>query len=358
MKMKSTNLKAAFAVLILAVANSLMDPGAGAADLLTVNNTGTLLLAGIGDIDRVNSASVDLAGGTMSMAGRRSSSKSLEAPILSANSISDFSNGNGATIHFASSLVRDTGPGISFGGAPELAPMRVPSTIYAGAALLGLAAWRMGRRLVEKKSWAKKNAEIGRSEEVLAGWDVEGQKRHYAAEFVRLTPMVLRLLTDIGAACHGRFRFISRNFDIGSYPRKGTGVSQWSLSGPNHPIGHKQWLVVELSRKSPQGGHGFRVRLNRYELASTGLSEADLKRTLTDCVRSLIRSYEYARRHPSETTEGDAVIRQDDRQWERNMANPHSLEKTKALQEVAAALGNSPGTMRIFPAPLLPASCC
>ncbi len=70
---------------------------------VTVNNSGTLLLSGSGAIDRVNaSAPVNLAGGTLSMAGLGSSSETLGALTLTADSIIDFGTGNGDTLHFAS----------------------------------------------------------------------------------------------------------------------------------------------------------------------------------------------------------------------------------------------------------------
>jgi len=198
-----------------------------------------------------------------------------------------------------------------------------------------------------------RKADPAHSEDAAAGPNVEEQNRHYRAEFSRLTPMVLRLLTNAGKACYGRYRFIFRNFNVRSYPRKRTGACHWSLSGPNHPIGHKQWLVVELSQKSPDGEYGFRVRINNYEVARTGLSEADLERTLAACVRCLARWYASARRNPSEKTEGDAVIRDEDRQSDCKMTVSHFLEKTKQSQRTATEPGDFPSGNACYSHPAL-----
>ncbi len=170
---------------------------------VTANSGGTLLLSGAGAINRVNnSASVLLAGGSLSMAGLSSSSETLGALTLSADSIIDFGNGNGDTLHFASLALNGhdltvnhwTGPfyyptettdhgdatqdrllfdslslspaelaeisfyddagafrgtalDISFGGTPELVPVPEPTTVIGGMVLLGLIGYRERRRL-------------------------------------------------------------------------------------------------------------------------------------------------------------------------------------------------------------------
>lgn len=59
--------------------------GSSAPDSITVNNTGTLLLAGTGSADRIgDAAGVTLAGGTLSMAGLSNSAETLGALILAA----------------------------------------------------------------------------------------------------------------------------------------------------------------------------------------------------------------------------------------------------------------------------------
>jgi hypothetical protein len=201
-----------------------------------------------------------------------------------------------------------------------------------------------------KNVMKNRKADSAHSEDAATGRNVEEQERHYRAEFSRLTPMVFRLLTDAGKACYGRYRFISRNFNVRSYPRKRVGACHWSLSGPNHPIGHKQWLIVELSHK-PQGECGFRVRINNYEAGSTGLFEADLERTLSVCIRCLLRWYESARRHPARMTEGDAVLAQADWDWAEKKPGPHSIKNTRHHPRTEAGLGNFPSGIACFPRP-------
>ena len=171
---------------------------------ITVNSGGTLLLAGAGAIDRVNNgAGLALAGGTLSMAGLSSSSETLGALTLSANSTIDFGVGNTNSLTFASlslgafnlvvthwtgtyytagettdhgpasqdrllftidpslnaaqlsqiSFYNDagnfigTGKEINFGGPTELVPVPEPSTWIAGSLMVGLIGYRERRRL-------------------------------------------------------------------------------------------------------------------------------------------------------------------------------------------------------------------
>lgn len=167
---------------------------------ITVNSSGTLLLAGAGAINRVNDAAgVTLAGGKLSTAGLSSASETLGSLTLSANSTIDFGTGTGDQLAFASvgshtagatlSILNWSGTkstlgtsssdrliftgattdftnayaqaDVSFGGFGtgykaisfnsstqfEIVAIPEPATIFGALALLGLVGYRERRRL-------------------------------------------------------------------------------------------------------------------------------------------------------------------------------------------------------------------
>ena len=182
------------------------DGALGGTSGITVNSSGTLLLAGAGATDRVNnSAALALAGGTLSMQGLSGASETLGALTLSADSTIDFGTGDTNSLTFSSvslglfhlavthwtgtyytagettdhgpasedrllfsslsltgaelaqiSFYNDagvfigTGKQISFGGTPEIVPVPEPATIFGALALVGLAGWRERRRFYTK----------------------------------------------------------------------------------------------------------------------------------------------------------------------------------------------------------------
>lgn len=167
---------------------------------ITVNSSGTLLLAGAGAINRVNNAAgFTLAGGKLSTAGLSTSSETLGSLTLSANSTIDFGSGFGDQLTFtgvgthtagsALSILNWSGIGstlgistsdrlifngtvtdftnvysqadVSFGGFGtgyraisfnsntqfEIVAIPEPATIFGALALLGLVGYRERRRL-------------------------------------------------------------------------------------------------------------------------------------------------------------------------------------------------------------------
>ena len=172
---------------------------------VVVNSGGTLLFGASNAIN--HSATVSLAGGTISMQGLSNSSETMGALTLSGNSFIDFGTGSGNTLTFSSlsglttgvtlsvldwtgnpyspsattdtgSLTQDrllftTNPGltstqlaqikfyndsgvligtgvdlsIGYMGTPEIAPVPEPSTILGGIGLLTLLVWRNRRQI-------------------------------------------------------------------------------------------------------------------------------------------------------------------------------------------------------------------
>jgi hypothetical protein len=138
-------------------------------------------------------------------------------------------------------------------------------------------------------SWAKQEAKKEKDRRAALIQAQQETERFYFAEFSRLSPLVERLLTDVGLACFGRTMWAFPNFEIDTHCVSEM-RSQWLLCGPKKGSGksgfrYDNYLKVSLIVDPSDKAFYFEIDLQQAQYSRGGKS---LVATTEEALRTAI----------------------------------------------------------------------